>query len=453
MTPSRLLQALHECLAARPFAAACLEPKRFLVAYSGGLDSHSLLHLLTACREQLAVSIEAVHVHHGLQSAADHWAEHCQQVCRQLNVPLTIVHVEAKAAKGESPEAVARKARYAALQNLVREGDVLLTAQHRDDQAETLLLQLFRGSGSRGQAAMPRQRVFGAGEHWRPLLDTGRDELRHYAEQQQLNWMDDPSNLNTAFDRNYLRHEVMPVLQRRWPGIEETLGRVASQQAENETLLEVLAAQDMQGLLGADHSLSLAGLTGLNAARQRNVLRLWLREQGLALPSRRKLLQVQRDMLGAGEDRNPHLDWPGVELRRYRGWLYAMPPLQAVDENWCREWDLQEKVDLPWSGQLFSHAAIGEGLRADLGETGHLVQLRLRHGGERCRPVGRGQHHSLKKLFQEAGIPPWQRQRTPLLFVDEELAAVPGLCVCEPFAAPKGGAGLQINWRAPVTTH
>jgi tRNA(Ile)-lysidine synthase len=456
MTPSRLLQALHEYLAARPLVADDLQnhPKqRFLVAYSGGLDSHCLLHLLSVCREQLAVPVEAVHVHHGLQRDADRWVAHCQQVCQQLDVPLTVLHVEAQAAKGESPEAAARKARYAALQKVIREGDVLLTAQHHDDQAETLLLQLFRGSGSRGQAAMPKQRAFAGGEHWRPLLDVSRDELRQYAEQQRLNWVEDPSNQDTCFDRNYLRHEVMPTLLRRWPAIVETLGRVASQQAENETLLEVLADQDMQGLLAADRSLSLVGLSGLDEARQRNVLRLWLREQGLALPSRGKLSQVQRDMLGAGEDRNPHLEWPGVELRRYRGRLYAMSPLRAVDENWCREWDLQERVDLPWSGQLLSRRGIGEGLRTDLGESGHLIQLRLRHGGERCRPAGRGQHHSLKNLFQEAGIPPWQRQRTPLLFVGEELAAVPGLCVCEPFAAPKGGVGLQIDWLASISSH
>ncbi|WP_232020188.1 tRNA lysidine(34) synthetase TilS [Sulfuriflexus mobilis] len=451
MTPSRLLQALHTCLAARPLAAY---PRRFIIAYSGGLDSHCLLHLLSACRRQLAVSIEAVHVHHGLLDDADHWVEHCRQVCRQLDVPLTVLHVEARAAKGESPEAAARKARYAALQNIiVTEGDVLLTAQHRDDQAETLLLQLFRGSGSRGQAAMPRQRAFAAGEHWRPLLDVSRDELQEYAAQQQLNWVEDPSNQDSGFDRNYLRHEVMPVLQRRWPAITETLSRVASQQAENEALLEALAAQDMQGLLRTDHSLSLAGLGGLDAARQRNVLRLWLRGQGLTLPSRRKLLQVQADMLEAAQDRNPHLEWPGVELRRYRGRLYAMAPLQAVKADWCRDWGLRGQVDLPWSAQLLSRKTVGEGLRADLGETGQRIQLRLRHGGERCRPIGRGQHHSLKKLFQEAGIPPWQRQRMPLLFVGDELAAVPGLCVCEPFAAPKGGAGLWIDWRASITSH
>ena len=415
MTPSRLLQALHECLVARPLASYDYkaQTKRFIVAYSGGLDSHCLLHLLSTYRQQLAVSIEAVHVHHGLQTDADGWVVHCQQVCQQLDIPFTVLYVDATAAKGESPEAAARTARYAALREVIKEGDVLLTAQHRDDQAETLLLQLFRGSGSRGQASMPRQRDFAAGEHWRPLLDVGRDELRHYAEQQQLNWVEDPSNQDTGFDRNYLRHEVMPVLQRRWPTIEETLSRVASQQAENEALLEVLAAQDMQGLLGIEHSLSLTGLSGLDEARQRNVLRLWLREEGLALPSRRKLLQVQRDMLGAEQDKNPHLEWAGVELRRYRGRLYAMSPLQAVDENWCRDWDLHEKVDLPWSGQLLSHSAVGEGLRTDLAESGNTIQLRLRHGGERCRPVGRGQQHSLKNLFQEAGIPPWQRQRRP----------------------------------------
>lgn len=455
MTPSRLLQALHECLAVRSsadFHPDC-PPKRFIVAYSGGLDSHCLLHLLASCREQLAAGIEAVHVHHGLQQDADHWVDHCQQVCRQLGIPLTVLYIEARAAKGESPEAAARKARYAAIQNVMREGDVLLTAQHRDDQAETLLLQLFRGCGSRGQAAMPRQRVFSRGQHWRPLLDVGRHELQLYAKQQQLDWVEDPSNQDTGFDRNYLRHEVMPVLQRRWPAISATLGRVASQQAENEGLLEALAVQDMQGLLGKDYSLSLTGLSSLDEARQRNVIRLWLRNQGLALPSQRKLFQIQRDMLCAGDDRNPHLEWVGVELRRYRTRLYAMRPLQPVDESWHREWDLQEQVDLPWSGQLLSRCTVGEGLRADLRESGNIVQLRLRHGGEYCRPVGRGQRHSLKNLFQEAGIPPWQRQRTPLLFVGEDLAAIPGLCVCEPFAAPKEGKGLIIDWRAAVTSH
>ncbi|NNG13790.1 MAG: tRNA lysidine(34) synthetase TilS, partial [Gammaproteobacteria bacterium] len=408
MTPSRLLQALHECLAARPLAACepNAHPKRFIVAYSGGLDSHCLLHLLSTCREQLAVSIEAVHVHHGLQADADRWAEHCQQVCQQLDVPLTMLHVTARAAKGESPEAAARTARYAALREVIKQGDVLLTAQHRDDQAETLLLQLFRGSGSRGQASMPRQRPFAEGEHWRPLLDVSRDELRHYAEQQQFNWEEDPSNQDINFDRNYLRHEVMPVLHRRWPAIDETLGRVASQQAENENLLEILAAQDMRGMLDAEHSLSVTGLNGLDEARQRNVLRLWVRQQGLGLPSLRKLLQVQRDMLGAGVDRNPHLEWSGVELRRYRDRLYAMRPLLAVDENWRGEWNLQETINLPWSGQLSSRDTIGEGLRTNLLQTGESIQLRLRHGGERCRPVGRGQQHSLKNLFQEAGIPP-----------------------------------------------
>ena len=239
----------------------------------------------------------------------------------------------------------------------------------------------------------------------------------------------------------------MPILQKRWPVINETLARVASQQAENESLLEVLAHQDMQGLLDAEHSLSVTGLNGLDAARQRNVLRLWLLQQKLALPSQRKLWQVQTDMLGAGEDRNPHLEWKGVELRRYRDRLYAMPPLAEVDENWCAEWNLHGALNLPWSGQLSSREILGEGLRINLLQAGESIQLRLRHGGERCRPVGRGQQHSLKNLFQEAGIPPWQRQRTPLLYVGEELAAVAGLCVCEAFATAKDAVGLQIDWQ------
>lgn len=441
-TPRQLHDAISLCSDGLSVPPAC-----YWIAFSGGMDSHVLLHAMSACREDLNIDLRAVHVDHGLQSESQDWIQHCQTICDDLNIPLTILKVDARAAKGESPEAVARDARYAAFIELIAENEILLTAQHARDQAETLFLQLLRGAGPRGLSAMPQVTKLGQGSLCRPLLNTSYLDLQNYAEQQNLKWIEDPSNQHRRFDRNRLRHDVMPKLRKRWPSLDSTISRVAAQQAETQQLLVELAEQDSEGLLDSAGSLAMLGVAELSVARQRNVLRHWLSGQGMNLPSARQLEQLQRDMFNAAVDRNPCISWKGVEVRRYRERLYAMSPLAEVDNSLRIDWQPGHTLVLPnYAGTLLSHSVTGRGVSL-AGHSDNQMQLRFRHGGENCRPEGKSHHTSLKKLFQKAGIPPWQRSRTPLLYVDNELAAVPGLCICEPFVAIGKMSGFELDWQ------
>jgi tRNA(Ile)-lysidine synthase len=422
-------------------------PPGYQVAYSGGMDSHVLLHALAALRDTLAVPVGAVHVNHALQPHADLWQEHCAAVCRELAVEYVALDVDARAAAGESPEAAARKARYAALADWLPAGHCLLTAHHRDDQAETLLVQLLRGSGVHGLAAMPAHSVLGQGLHLRPLLDFPRSELQAYADAEGLNWVEDPSNRDIGFTRNFLRHRVMPELQRRWPGSGASLARSAAHQAEAAALLDELAAADLVALSGPDDTLSRQGLDALSPPRQRNILRFWIRQQTGGSPSSAVLERIQQDTLHSRPDAEPCVRWGGFELRRYRDRLYVLPQSTAPAPGQQLDWSLQAPLALPQAGGVLSATrCMGQGIRESaLGGKG--VRVGWRHGGECCEPAGRGQHHSLKKLFQEQGIPPWLRARIPLIFIDGQLAAVAGLWECTPYQAGPDEPGLLIQWR------
>ena len=421
-------------------------PAAWQVAFSGGLDSTVLLHALHTLREQLTVPVGAIHIHHGLQADADHWADHCRAVCNALEIPLTVLQVDARAASGDSPEAAARHARYTAIAGWLAPDHCLLTAQHRDDQAETLLLQLMRGAGVQGLAAMPVISALGQGSHLRPLLEMDREGLLDYARASGLAWIEDPTNAETAYDRNFLRHEILPVLRTRWPSVSASLSRSAAHAAEATALLDGLAVDNRLAVAGErDDTLSVTAVAALPPARQRNILRYWIRRQAGQAPSTAVLERVQNDMLTSREDAEPCVTWGGCQLRRYRDELFLLPaalPPQALPE--CA-WQLQEPLALPGSGVLSATRMLGQGLRcAAVSEAG--VQVRWRVGGESCRPVGRGHRHALKKLFQEAGVPPWQRDRIPLLYVGDELAAVAGMWICEPFQAGPQEPGYRIHW-------
>lgn len=418
-------------------------PTTYWVAFSGGMDSHVLLHAIATCRNTIDADLKAVYVDHGLQSESSDWAEHCKTICQQLDISLTILQVDATVSKGESPEATARTARYDALETLVSINDVMLTAQHERDQSETVFLQLLRGAGTRGLSAMPELSRLGKGHLFRPLLNVGYLDLQAYAQQHGLQWIEDPSNLESRFDRNLLRQHVLPVLRERWPSLDTTVLRVASQQAEAQQLLLELAEQDSSTLIDSKGSLMVSGLLMLSAARQRNLLRYWLEHLGMRPPSAKKLAQLQHDVLSAAEDRNPCVSWLGCEVRRYRDRLYAMPPLVNFDNYLILDWQPGKTLVLPvLPGTLLSRSVKGQGVLLSGKAT-----LQFRRGGERCQPAGKTSHTSLKKLFQEAGIPPWQRNRTPLVYVGNELAAVAGLCICEPFAASGEMSGFELDWR------
>ena len=419
----------------------------YRVAYSGGLDSHVLLHALVCLRERLDADIGAVHVNHALQADADRWEEHCRKVCIDLGVSYASLRVDARAATGESPEAAAREARYAALATWLPAGECLLSAQHQDDQAETLLLQLLRGSGVNGLAAMPVRGELGHGQLVRPLLGVARRQLQAYAEENGLGWLEDPSNRDMAFDRNFLRARILPLLQQRWPSVTAVLARSATHCAEASKLLSLLGEQDLaDARAGRRDSLSLSRLLALPPERRRNVLRHWIAQAAAAMPSTAVLARILNDVLQSRSDAEPCVRWGAHELRRYRDDLYLLQQRPQPDTSQVLQWSLPGPLSLPDAGGVLHATRLtGRGIRASAVDSG--VQVSWRRGGERCLPAGRGQHHSLKKLFQEQGIPPWERSRIPLIYIGDQLAAVAGLWVCEPFHARPAEPGLLIDWQ------
>jgi tRNA(Ile)-lysidine synthase len=417
------------------------------VAYSGGVDSHVLLHALAALHSGLPCRVAAVHVNHGLQADAEAWDEHCRAVCAGLGVHYASLQADGRATAGESREAAARAARYAVLKAWLPQRHYLLTAQHRDDQAETLLLQLLRGSGVKGLAAMPRLVTFGAGILLRPLLGCSRSALLDYAGANRLNWVEDPSNRDISLDRNFLRHQVLPVLHQHWPALSATLSRSARHCAEAALILGDLARQDLDTLVDeSKDTLTVSGLLQLPPARQRNSLRYWLKGEGGTTPSEAVLARIVNDILGSRTDAEACVRWGDCELRRYRDRLYLLPRYPRQDIHAWLVWRTETALELPQAGGVLSASRhTGSGVRAT-DFAGAEVRVTWRHGGERCRPAGRRRHHPLKKLFQEAGIPPWERGRIPLLYIGEELAAVADLWVCDPFSAGPGEAGFTIRW-------
>jgi tRNA(Ile)-lysidine synthase len=275
-----------------------------------------------------------------------------------------------------------------------------------------------------------------------------RRQLQQYAMQHDLHWVEDPSNVDTGLDRNFLRHEVMPRLQQRWPAASHTLARDAGHFAEASCLLDELAATDLAQVASV-HGLHIPRLASLTPARQRNLLRFWLRQQGLPLPQERQLAHILDDVLPARVDAEPCVCWQGAEVRRYRDELYAMAPLPAADPGRSYVWDFSAPLNIPRpAGQLTARHRDGSGLPLHCADS--RVSVRFRRGGEVCQPVGRPHHQDLKKLFQAAGVPPWQRDRIPLIFVDDQLAQVVGHWLCEPFQAAAGETGVVVEWH-PLT--
>ncbi len=398
-----------------------------------------------------------MHVNHGLSPYAGEWAEHCAKVCAELDIPLLILNVNAKAGAGQSPEEAARHARYQAMGAQLAAGEYLCTAHHQDDQAETLLLQLLRGAGPKGLAAMGVQSPLGQATQLRPLLHLSREQIQGYAEQANLQWVDDHSNSDTRFDRNYLRHEILPRLKQRWPAAARTISRSAEHCAQAAALLEHLAEADWQQCRGQAGPLEtsidvmkIATLQLLPLARQKNLLRHWIVINGLPLPSEIKLHHMINDVMGAADDRVPCVAWSGAEVRRYQGQLYIMRPLIPFDASVVIPWqDMTQPLSLPDGRSL---VVIPVSAQQQPALSGSILQqagvtIRYRQGGETLLLPNSAHHKTLKQLFQERGVPSWQRDRLPLLYVDEQLMAVVGLCITQTAMATPGEEGCVMLLR------
>ena len=426
----------------------------YWVGFSGGLDSTVLLSALAQEQASLPARLQALHVNHHLHADADNCEQHCQQICAALHVPIECRSVSIKPEKGQSLEAIAREQRYREFQKLVQKDDMLLLAHHQDDQMETFLQQALRGAGLRGLAAMPMIARFETGYVARPLLGFTRDELQVWAETQGLTWFDDPSNTDVRFDRNFLRRQVIPVIKQRWPSAAATITRSAGHCSETLELLAAVAEDDLKRCT-ADQGrvLPVATLQALGAVRAKNLLRHWLERQHLPLPPAHKLEQVIREVLPARAERNPCVSWAGAEVRRYRGHIYGLPPLPEVGGS---DFMLRQGVPTELGAGLgtlrLAPSLDGERLRlADYPPEG--LRLRFRSGGEVCKPAGHVHQRPLKKWLQELKVVPWMRERLPLLYLGDQLAAVAGLFVCAPFAAGKDQAGLRIEWLSHPALH
>lgn len=439
-TPDHLLRRLEELEAGR-------RSRRYLVAFSGGLDSTVLLHALVSVKEQHGVPLVAVHCHHGLQTAAGDWEAHCERFTASLGVPFVGRRLTIAADDRRGVEAAAREARYAALRELMADDDTVLSAHHEDDQAETLILNLLRGSGAGGVAAIGAMQPFGPGRLCRPLLDIPRRMLLRYARDAGLDWIDDPSNADPRFDRNWLRQEIMPRLGARWPGAAANLGRSAGLASEASALLNELADLDLAkaGLPpGQSGTVDLAALGSLSPSRQRNALRRAIARCGLPPPPARRLIEALETLVPASPDAQPLIRWPGAEMRRYRDRLFLMPsPAVAPPAH---------SLLLPADG---TPLALGPGLGSlhlvddDEGgisndRIGAGLEVRFRGGGEKLRPHGRRETHRLKKLLQDEGIVPWMRGAIPLLYADGTLVAVGDLWVDH---SAWSASGLAVRWR------
>lgn len=413
----------------------------YVVAYSGGVDSHVLLNLCV----QSNIPIRVIHVNHGLQSEADQWSQHCKNICDSLRVPFLNISVEVVAGKGESPEEAARKARYQALNAEINSGECLLTAHHMDDQSETLLLQLFRGAGPAGLASMPLLKESDGVLHARPMLEFSRDEIQSYARENKLNWIEDPSNKNTDFDRNLIRQKVLPLIKQRWLQVDTSLSQVAVQQQQMLEISEEMAKIDLASIIKEQPNiLSIAALQNLSEARQLNALRFWIRQYGADGPTTNILHQIIQTVLTAVDDAEPMVKWGKSEIRRYQDGLYLLPAHLNDDlKTTQREsslWDPRKKLVLINSGvELIAGLDKEQGLRMELLDK--KLEVRFRQGGEKICPAGRKNNHSVKKLMQEASIPPWERNRLPMIYDNDDLVCVCGYWLADDFVVSKGESG------------
>ncbi|MEO6364460.1 MAG: tRNA lysidine(34) synthetase TilS [Luteimonas sp.] len=441
---------------------------RLLVALSGGLDSTVLLHWLSHHGDIDKTRLHAMHIHHGLHADADRWAIRCQHLCSTIRVPMQVVHVDVGRDGGEGLEASARKARYAAFATAIDDDDVLVTAHHRDDQAETFLLRALRASGPDGLSSMRPWRHFGGGWHWRPLLDIPRSALLAYALEHALEWFDDPSNADTVHDRNFVRQEIMPLLRQRWPQVDAAFARSAALSAD---AVELLAADDASALASAGtadrYVLHIDALKQWSPARRARVLRRWVAALGLPPLPAAGIARLESQLLVATHDTEAEFAWSGARIRRWRDLLHADMRRDPLPMDWRREWDGTSPLELPTGDSLClvpvvaGAAVVGAGFSGTVtpgfaaegtpaGPLPAFVQpwvAHARQGGERITQPGRSHSHRLKHVLQDLGVPPWVRERLPLLSSDTgELHAIGDFACSATFDAWLSEQGVRLQW-------
>ncbi|WP_144821497.1 tRNA lysidine(34) synthetase TilS [Marinobacter piscensis] len=412
--------------------------QRLWVALSGGLDSTLLLHLAALSHPE----VQAVHINHQLQVNAGDTQAFCEELCSRLGVPLTVrpVSVKLGSGPGEGLEEAARNVRYQAFKELLEPGDVLLMAHHGDDQAETVLFRMCRGTGVAGLAGMPESRPLGAGRLARPLLGIERSELERYARQAGLSWVDDPSNSNPKYDRNFLRLTILPALKKRWPGLIKRLQHSAGACSESDFLNQRLAQLQWQAMGGQARRLSVEGMRALSLAEKKNLLRWWVRRAGFHPPAVSNWSQVLHDLLQADTDRSPELRGSNYVLRRYQGDVYLVGEYTELPKAPVV---LQSGQPLRWGEWKIQLIPASSEARPE-----PRIRVCTRQGGERVRFTADGPSKLLKKWLQEQAVPPWERARLPLIFSgpegSEDLVGIGSLWCSGQYCGDAPAAGWRL---------
>jgi tRNA(Ile)-lysidine synthase len=425
--------------------------KRWVVAYSGGIDSMVLLHALVECNQRSAqpLVIVALHINHQLSADAADWQQHCEQVSAKLKVAFFAKSVDVQLS-GKGAEAAAREARYAVFEDFLQEGDALLFGHHQQDQAETLLLRLFRGAGVRGLMAMPESREIGRGNLLRPLLTVTKAEIQSYAQQYQLQWVDDESNAQDDYDRNYLRNRIVPLLRTRWPALDAQLLKTSTRMQQANALLNEVAAEDLLALdaqaARVGFSVDFKKLNPLSLVRKMNVLRYWCESVVYPLPDADQLAQIEQQFFSRSALLSSAcVSWGNRELRQFSGRLYLMPALpKFTAAESLVEWDCLKSLSLGDAGllQLISVDETNSGLVLKR----QAYQIRWRQGGERCTPAQRQHSQTVKKLLQEYGLETWLRDRVPLIYCGDDLVAVGDLWVNKGYEADDADNTVLDRW-------
>jgi tRNA(Ile)-lysidine synthase len=426
-------------------APAIFPGAHLALGLSGGIDSAALLDILVELAPAQRFSLRAVHVNHGISPNAGRWAEFCARLCAKSQTPLHLESVDIAPYRDLGLEGAARRARYEAFASL--DADFIVLAQHRDDQAETLLLRLLRGAGPRGLASMSSLTSFAGARPrlLRPLLGVSRGDIEAYARSRGLEWVEDESNADTLRRRNFLRHEVLPLLERQFPAAKATIARAAAHLAETRELLDGIARSDLESC-GSGGGLGIPALRRLGEARAKNLLRYFCEVQGLQAPSAAQVNELLRQVTESRPDSGVRLGRRDWVFLRYRDKLVLESASKTVGRDFSENWNGENAMPLlALGGVLKFKPEEGRGLSfAKL--SAEPVTLRVRRGGERLRLDPRRPRRTLKNLFQERGVPPWDRDRLPLVFSGEQLVSVPGIGDACEFRAGPGEAGLIVTW-------
>ncbi|MDP5254842.1 tRNA lysidine(34) synthetase TilS [Vibrio sp. HB161653] len=416
-------------------------PHTLVVAFSGGVDSQVLLALAVDYAKAHRLGLRAVHINHNLSPNAEQWQAFCERYCQQYEVEFFAHSVQLTKNGGDSLEQIARQARYQVLSQYVQHGELLLTGQHLDDQAETFLLALKRGSGPKGLSAMPLLKPFANGHLMRPLLSLTRREIEAFARQRQLTWAEDESNRDVRFDRNFLRHQVLPSLNQRWPHFSQAVARTAQICAEQEALLQELLSEKLAQYTAQNGGLSIDGLANESPTSRRYLLRMWMMEQGWPAVERKHLTIIWQQIAMAKNDANPVFEYGHYCVRRFDGWLFLDTVKQDIS-RWRSRLVLEQPQTLP--------DGLGELRLTTMASSRQLMRpqqewwLCFDPAGLVAHPVERGRRRKLKKIFQEYGVPSWQRRRIPIIVTpQQQVVAVAGLFVDRAFA----GDDLGIQWQ------